>query len=219
MHKQVEPGSLPSESLRRLSLYHCTLSDWIPNSGKKTITSKELANMLGLNEATVRRDLSYLSETLGTRGVGYDIHSLRRMIADFLSLPSFAPIAFVGGAATINSLFNFFPITKFNFVPVAFFSEEPDDIGLVIYGQSVKSIEEIPSAISLDEVNVALVAVHPSWLRYSIKLLVDAGIKSILVLTQATVSGIPEGVHVTQLGITCELKSMFYHANSLKAES
>lgn len=219
MHKQVEPGSIPSESLCRLSLYHCTLSDWIPSSGKRTVTSKELADILGLNEATVRRDLSYLSETLGTRGVGYNINDLMRMIADFLSLPSFAPVVFVGGAATINSLFNFFPITKFNFVPVAFFSEEPDDVGLVIYGQGVKSIEDISTAINPGEVNVALVAVHPSWLRYSINLLVGAGIKSILVLTQAMVSGVPEGVHATQLGITCELKSMFYHANLLKQQS
>ena len=40
---------------------------------------KKLAEIAKVNDAQVRRDLSYLG-TLGTRGVGYDISTLRNQI-------------------------------------------------------------------------------------------------------------------------------------------
>ena len=43
------------------------------------ISSKKLAELAKVNDAQVRRDLSYLG-TLGTRGVGYDISTLRNQL-------------------------------------------------------------------------------------------------------------------------------------------
>ena len=43
------------------------------------ISSKRLAELAKVNDAQVRRDLSYLG-TLGTRGVGYDVSTLRNQL-------------------------------------------------------------------------------------------------------------------------------------------
>ncbi len=216
MQESTELNSIPAESLHRLALYHCKLTDMLLERQKNTITSKEMAKALGLNESTIRRDLMYIGESSGKRGAGYNISLLRRMIGEFLSLPSFAPIAIVGSTAVSRAIFEFFPIEKFGFTPAAFFSEDPRDQDAWVNGREVQPIEAISPALSAMGVKVAMVATHPTWLKHSIDLLANAGIKSILVLTQIEITKAPEGVHIMQLGITCGLKSLFYYANQLE---
>ena len=216
MQESTGSSSIPTESLHRLALYHCKLTDMLLARHKDVITSEELAKALGLNGATIRRDLMFIGGTYGKRGTGYNISMLRHMIGDFLSLPSFAPIAIVGSTTVARSIFEFFPIEKFGFTPAAFFSEDPRDQGVWINGCEVQPIEAISPAITATGIRVAMVATHPTWLMHSIGLLAQAGIKSILVLTQAEITKAPEGVCIMQLGITCELKSLFYYASQLE---
>ncbi|MEW5705939.1 MAG: winged-helix domain-containing protein [Actinomycetota bacterium] len=212
MHKS--PKKLASaESLHRLALYHCLLTDFLL-CGKKITTSKEIADELDLNESTVRRDLSLTGNAPGKRGIGYDASSLRQRISDFLALPPFAPFAMVGSVAVTNAVFNFFPIEKFGFMPIAFFSEEPGDWGKVLNGHEVKPVDDISPALATMGINVAMVACRPNWVQHSINLLAQAGIKSILILTQSTLPSAPQGVHLAHVRIACELKSLFYFADS-----
>ncbi|MBS3908466.1 MAG: hypothetical protein KGZ93_02335 [Actinobacteria bacterium] len=216
MQKLSKPT--PAAVLHRLSLYHCLLTDWLLAGKKGAITSKELAGTLGLNEVTVRNDLSFLGETPGKRGVGYSIDGLRHMLGEFLGLPPFAPVAFVGSAKVISSLFSFFLVEKYGFISAAFFSEDPNDRGAVINGREVQPIEGISHELGAMGIEVAVVATHPSWVQHSINLLVAAGVKGILLLTPAVVIDAPEGVYVTQIRIPCDLKALFHRVSAVGQE-
>ena len=72
-----ENSNIPPATVKRLPLYlQCLEQIDDQNIG---ISSKKLAEIAKVNDAQVRRDLSYLG-TLGTRGVGYDISTLRNQI-------------------------------------------------------------------------------------------------------------------------------------------
>ncbi|MBE0447259.1 MAG: HTH domain-containing protein [Actinobacteria bacterium] len=219
MQKLTSAKPTPTAVLHRLSLYHCLLTDWLLASKKGAITSKELASTLGLNEVTVRNDLSFLGETPGKRGVGYSIDGLRQMLGEFLGLPPFAPVAFVGSAKVVSSLFSFFLVEKFGFISAAFFSEDPNDRTAVINGREVQSIEAISPELASMGVNIAVVITHPTWVQHSINLLAQAGVKGILVLTPSVVIEAPEGVHVTQIRIPCDLKALFHRVSLLDQQA
>jgi NADH/NAD ratio-sensing transcriptional regulator Rex len=206
----------PAAVLNRLALYHCLLTDWLLAGKKGAITSKEIAGALGLNEVTVRNDLSFINDKPSKRGVGYSIEGLRQILGEFLALPSFAPVAFVGSAKVITSLFSFFLVEKYGFISAAFFSEDPNDRGIIINGREVQPVEAISSEISQSGIKVAVVVTHPSWVQHSINLLAQAGIKGVLVLTPSVVIEAPEGVFVTQIRIPCDLKSLFHRVNMLE---
>ncbi len=216
MNKLSNSKPAPAAVLHRLSLYHCLLTDWLLAGKKGAITSKEVARSLGLNEVTVRNDLSFLGETPGKRGVGYSIDGLRQMLGEFLALPPFAPVAFVGSAKVISSLFSFFLVEKFGFISAAFFSEDPNDRGAVINGREVEPVEAISPELSALRIKVAVVVTNPSWVQHSINLLAQAGVKGILVLTPSVAIEVPEGVSVTQVRIQCDLKSLFHRVNILE---
>lgn len=219
MKELARAKPIPTAVLHRLSLYHCLLTDWLLAGKNGAITSREFANTLGLNEVTVRNDLSFLGDPPGKRGVGYSIDGLRQMLGDFLGLPPFAPIAFVGSAKVVNSLFSFFLVEKFGFISAAFFSEDPSDRAAVINGREVQPIEAISSTLGAMGVKVAVVVTHPVWVQHSINLLAQAGVKGILVLTPSVVVEAPEGVHVTQIRIPCDLKALFHRVSLLDQQA
>ena len=66
--------NLPEAALSRLTVYQRALVE-LNDSGIKTVSSRELAEMSGSNESKVRKDLSYLG-SYGTRGVGYETERL-----------------------------------------------------------------------------------------------------------------------------------------------
>jgi len=72
-----ELSKIPPATVKRLPLYLQCLEQ--VSSDDIGISSKTLAELAKVNDAQVRRDLSYLG-TLGTRGVGYDISTLRNQI-------------------------------------------------------------------------------------------------------------------------------------------
>ena len=72
-----ENKKIPPATVKRLPIYLQCLDQIDPND--IGISSKKLAELAKVNDAQVRRDLSHLG-TLGTRGVGYDISTLRNQL-------------------------------------------------------------------------------------------------------------------------------------------
>ncbi|MDI6716201.1 MAG: winged-helix domain-containing protein [Actinomycetota bacterium] len=213
MRKAARLKPTPPAVLQRMALYHCMLNDWVLLGRNELVTSKELADVLGVTDATVRSDLSYLNDGPGTPGVGYNIDELRKLLGDFLALPTFAPIAFVGSAKTVTSIFNFFSAERFGFVACAFFSEDPADKGAVINGHEVRPIDAILMVLGDMEIKVAIVATQPNWVQYSVDLLVKAGVKGLLILTPSLDVKAPKDVKVLHFRIPCDLKMLFHHVS------
>ncbi|MCY0357589.1 redox-sensing transcriptional repressor Rex, partial [Klebsiella pneumoniae] len=72
-------------------------------------SSKEIAEAIGIDSATVRRDFSYFGE-LGRRGFGYNVKELMDFFADILTDTSITTGRLVGvgnmGRALLHSRFH-----------------------------------------------------------------------------------------------------------------
>ena len=77
---------IPDETIRRLPLYLRALI-FSSEQGRNSISSKNLADFIGVNSAQIRKDFSYFGD-FGTRGVGYDIEKLVKHIK---KIPTFVP--------------------------------------------------------------------------------------------------------------------------------
>src|SRR5437667_11561411 len=61
----------------------------------RTVSSDALAAAAGVKPTQLRKDLTYFGQ-FGTRGVGYDVEQLARMITDLLGTNSLQPGILVG---------------------------------------------------------------------------------------------------------------------------
>ncbi len=71
---------LSDATIIRIPLYLRALQELKEQDGY-IISSSDLANLVGVQPAQLRKDLSYLGE-FGTRGVGYDISHLKNQLSN-----------------------------------------------------------------------------------------------------------------------------------------
>lgn len=67
----ITEKSIPKATAKRLSLYYRIFKRFNTDNVEK-VSSKQIADAMGIDSATVRRDFSYFGE-LGRRGFGYDV--------------------------------------------------------------------------------------------------------------------------------------------------
>jgi redox-sensing transcriptional repressor len=201
------PASLPEASVYRLSLYHCYLGDILSKGAGGRITSKTIAEELGVKEESVRRDLSFLG-SVGRPGAGYETRTLFDAIQEFLGLSDEYPILYVGSAQMLESLAVVFPSESYGVRPIAYYSELPEDVGKVLHGIEIRHVTEIPNIDPELGITVGLVACTPGWVQMSIDMLDEAGVSGLLLLTPSIRLEVPEGMNIVHVRMPCDIKSL-----------
>lgn len=206
----TDPRSAPDATLYRLSMYHCYLGELIRTGAPPRITSRGLAEELSVKEETVRRDISFVGE-IGRPGAGYSPEVLYEEFTRYLGLSEDYPIVTVGSAAMLEALQVVFPVERFGVHAAAYFSELPDDAGVMVGDIAVRHLTDIPKLDPGLGIRVAFVACSPGWVQITLDLLAGAGIGGALLLTPVIKLRRPEGMRVTQLRMPCDLKSLACH--------
>jgi redox-sensing transcriptional repressor len=67
----------------------------LSKQGQQNVSSRNLADFLGVNPWQIRKDFSYFGD-FGTRGVGYNIEKLIKQINKILKLDVVHKVALVG---------------------------------------------------------------------------------------------------------------------------
>ena len=199
---------VPEATIYRLSLYHCYLWEYKRRSATdEGMTAKTLSQLVGIREATVRRDLSYLGG-VGRAGVGYRTYELLDALQEFLGVWDDYPMLRIGSVQMLQALEVVFPVDAFGVRPVGYFSESADDVGAVVGDLEVRHVTEIPTLGPSTGAEVALVACAPSWVEPVLDLLNQGGISGALLLTPKVKPAVPPRMHVRQLRIPCDIKTV-----------
>ena len=138
----TEQGRVPESTVLRLSRYHCFLGE-LQHSGSGRITSREIAEDLGLSEETVRHDLSYVPAK-GRPGSGYDTHELYDALCECLDLSAAHPFAAIGNQDVLRGLAVTFPAEDFGLSAAVYFSERAEDAGALVGDQPVHPAGRYP---------------------------------------------------------------------------
>jgi redox-sensing transcriptional repressor len=197
----------PQASVLRLSRYHCLIGELLRDEEAGRITSRFMAEQLGVAEETVRRDLSYV-EAEGRPGAGYDPSTLYDSLEAYLGLTADYPFVAIGSAAMLDALAVIFPAEEFGLHMVAAFSEREEDAGTLVRGIQVRPLAELAAAVLPVPVSVVLVACEPSAVPGALEAAHAAGIDAALMLTPVLRPRHPEGMQVTYFRIPCSLKSL-----------
>lgn len=190
--------AVPLKALMRLHWYLGALES-MAERGIDVISSRELADKVGVNAAMVRKDLSYLGE-LGTPGLGYRVSYLHEKIQGLLSRNT-CLVVWVGAQWLSNALDTFTPSTELNFRIVAVLDTKKEWVGQTVGEWEVLPLSDISALLANGGVDGAVLAVMDDARRIS-EALVDAGVKGILNLTPVTLTTPPEVSvrHVDLLG-------------------
>lgn len=204
---------LPEATVRRLPLYLRALADAGDGEGRRTTTSsEELAAKAGVNAAQVRKDLSYLG-SYGTRGIGYDVRSLRQHLDRELGLNQEYNVALVGAGNLGQALGHYRGFAERGFHVVAAFDSDPAKVGRVIGTTEVYPLSDLHRIVRGKGITMALVTTPATAAQDVVNRLVEAGVTSVLNFAP-TVLSVGPGVSIRRVDLAVELQILSYYEST-----
>jgi len=212
--RNVDKKEVPSVTVPRLALYLRKLRE-LRARGVERVSSKDLAEMIDLNAAQIRKDLSYFGE-LGTRGVGYEIARLVDEISHSLGLDHSWNVVIVGAGLLGTALARYRGFSEQGFRLVAMFDSSATVIG-ASYGKGrVRSIADLDDFCRDERVDIALVTVPAGEAEATVGRLGAAGVKAVLNFAPVKVHA-PENMLVRQVDLLSELMSLTFYLDREQA--
>ena len=207
--KTEKNTTIPRATAKRLSLYYRIFKRFNAEKIEKA-NSKQIAEAIGIDSATVRRDFSYFGE-LGRRGFGYDVKKLMNFFADLLNDNAITNVIIVGvgnmGRALLH--YRFHERNKMKVV-MAFDTDEHPEVGSTTSdGIPIYGISQIKEKIQSGNVKTAILTVPSVKAQEVASILVQAGVKGILCFSPVNLS-LPKDVVVQYVDLTSELQTLLY---------
>ena len=207
--KTEKNTTIPRATAKRLSLYYRIFKRFNAEKIEKA-NSKQIAEAIGIDSATVRRDFSYFGE-LGRRGFGYDVKKLMNFFADLLNDNAITNVMMVGvgnmGRALLH--YRFHERNKMKVV-MAFDTDDHPEVGSTTSdGIPIYGISQIKEKIQSGNVQTAILTVPSVKAQEVASILVQAGVKGILCFSPVNLS-LPKDVVVQYVDLTSELQTLLY---------
>ena len=201
-------SKIPEATVKRLSLYLNCIAE-VGNSNSR-ISSEKLAKLARVNPAQVRRDLSYLG-SLGTRGVGYDLLTLKNQLNIALGLVEGWSAIIVGAGNLGSALAQYEGFEDKGFAIVGLYDVDSKKISTKIAGLVVKHIEKINDDVKKYKVAIGIITTPSEFAQDTANLLIAGGIKSILNFAPSRIESTDSGVVIKNVDLSQELQVLSYY--------
>ena len=198
---------IPNETIRRLPIYLRGLL-LTSERGQKSISSRNLADFVGVNPWQIRKDFSYFGD-FGTRGVGYDVSKLTKEIKRILKLDVIQKTALVG-VGNLGSAISAYPDFRiYGFDIVAAFDINPKKIGRKVTNITIENVSRLWT-LKKRKIKLPVLAVPRQAAQETADALVRAGVKGILNCSPCHIV-VTKKVKVITIDIAMDLACLPYY--------
>lgn len=202
--------NIPDVVIRRLPIYVRTLLT-LQERDQTSVSSEELARMIGVTAAQIRRDLSYFGK-FGKQGKGYDIAYLRDTIEEILKLDRTWSMVLCGMGKLGHAIANYRGFRRSSFAIVGLFDSDELVSGEEVNGMPIRSMSELVETVREEGIRVGIIATPRKSAQETADLLVEGGVEAILNYAPVILR-VPDHVTVREIDPVSALQSMTYYIN------
>jgi redox-sensing transcriptional repressor len=194
-------------SVGRLSLYLRRLEGFA-RQGVLKVSSVQLGEALGITDAQVRKDLTYLGH-LGQPGIGYPVRELTGAIRRALGIDRDWAVVMVGVGNLARALLRYRGFQQRGFRIVALFDSDATKVGQVVDGLVVHPPEAMPQVIAATGAELGVVAVPSEAAQGVADALVTAGVRGVLNFAPVVLR-LPDCVSLVSVDLTVQLEQLAF---------
>ena len=152
---------LTDKIIKRLTLYHCILFDYIEKN-IEFISSPQIAKLLNIDDSQVRKDIKLLNNT-GKCKVGYEVKCLKKSIEKTLGFEK-PKNAFIIGAGNLGmALAKYTNFQDYGLNIMALFDNDKRKVDVIVNFKKVFDIEKLPDLAKKLNVEIAILTVPRSY--------------------------------------------------------
>jgi redox-sensing transcriptional repressor len=203
-------AKLSRASVQRFSLYLRHLERW-NSDGLAVVSSSQLGEVLGINDAQVRKDLAYLGN-LGQPGIGYQTSELISALRHRLGVDRTWSAIVVGAGNLARALLRYHGFAQQGFKFVGLFDADASKIGQEVEGLIVQTPDKLAEVIAQTGAELAVLAVPADAAQQVADALVAAGIKGILNFAPVMLK-LPPHVSLVAVDLAVQLEQLAFHVH------
>jgi redox-sensing transcriptional repressor len=175
MNSSIQP--VPYPTIKRYPAYLQVLKE-LKISGMTTVSARDIADRLGLNQVQVRKDLGY-SAIIGRPKVGYDIDDLTEALHLLLGWQNPKEAFLIGAGALGSALLGYRGFQEYGLDIVAAFDNDPAKHGSRIHGKTVFPLERVAELAKRMGILIGVLTVPEASAQSCADRLIEAGIRGI----------------------------------------
>jgi redox-sensing transcriptional repressor len=206
--RRKEEEMIPDIVVGRLPIYLRALQH-MAQEGLQVTSSHEMAEVLGISAAQIRKDLSQFGE-FGKQGTGYRIEYLVNELRQILHIIQVWDTAVVGAGDIGSALARYQGLADRGFRVTMIFDNDPIKIGNLIGPFTVQDSANLISVIQAVDVKVAMITTPAAMAQQVADQLIQAGVKAILNYAPISLNT-PDDVHVQYIDPAIHLQRMTYY--------
>lgn len=207
----IDQNEIPDIVIRRLPIYVRTLKG-LTEQGTHSVSSEELAGLIGVTAAQIRRDLSYFGK-FGKQGKGYDIAYLSAAIERILKLDRQWPMVLVGMGRLGHAIASYRGFSRSSFAIEGLFDHDPEKVGERVNDLVIRPLEDVVDVMHEQGIRVGIIATPRVQAQEAADLLVRGGAEAILNYAPVILR-VPDNVIVREIDPVSALQSMTYYIDN-----
>ena len=200
--------SIPDIVIRRLPIYVRTLKG-LTDREIGSVSSDELAELIGVTAAQIRRDLSYFGK-FGKQGKGYDIQFLACEIERILRLDRQWPVVLCGMGKLGHAIANYRGFSPSSFVITELFDRHDSRMGEMVNDLRIRPISEMIETMRAENIKIGIIATPKIHAQETAAMMVEGGVEAILNYAPVILK-VPDHVTVREIDPVSALQSMTYY--------
>lgn len=200
----------PEKTVARLSLYRRFLK-LMRDEGANSVYSHQLADMVRITPAQVRRDLMVIGYS-GNPQRGYDVNLLIKHIDDFFNVSESVNVIVVGIGNVGRAMLSYFRNGKSHINVIAGFDTDPNKTDRVINNCPCYSLEKLPEIITQNNIKTGIITVPATEAQNIANIMVQNGIKGLLNFAPIRLK-LSSDIFVEDVDITMHLEKVAYFSS------
>lgn len=206
----VRPESIPNPAVRRLSLYLRQLEAF-RRKERRTISSKQLGESLGLTDAQVRKDLAYFGQ-FGHPGIGYRVDDLIQQLKRILGTDKTWNVLLVGAGNIGKALSSYKGFNSKGFKLVAVFDNDAAKVGKKLGPFTIQPFSELEKTVETHSIRLAILAVPADAAQDVADKVIDAGVRGVLNFAPCSLT-VPPDVAMNNVDVAVALEQLSFQVN------
>ena len=199
------------QTVQRLSVYRKVLEE-LDRDGTEYVHSHELAALVGVTPAQLRRDLASFG-TFGNISRGYNVFEMSRTISRILGTNETQNVALFGVGDLGRALLSYRGFEERGFHIAVAFDVDSEKVGRVFAGRRCYHVDQLEQVLREFEVHVAILATRPEGLQTLVDRVCASGVHGVLNFVPKRVS-VPVDCHVEESDIASQLELLSFLSRS-----
>lgn len=210
----MSKSAISNSVIRRLPRYYRFLGDLEAN-GYVRISSRELAEKMGLTASQIRQDFNCFGE-FGQQGYGYNVNGLRSEIGKILGLDCKTPMILLGAGNLGRALASHIDFQNRGFELVGIFDASPEIIGRKIGDITVNDVSGLEEFCAEHHPQAAILCIPKTEASRETDRLIRLGIRAFWNFTHYDLRVDHKGIAVENVHLGDSLTTLSYGIKSME---